>query len=306
MKVLYVEDNPANVFLVKRVARMGNHEIINYIDGNQALSKFEEISPDLVLMDIQLAGDKSGLDVVKELRSRGVKTPIIAVTAYAMVGDKERCIEAGCDDYLAKPLPIPRLVEMFKEYSEAASSKAPAVEAKPAPSAPEKTETPVAEAKSETEKSEIPVTEAKVEHEKSETPVAEVKSETEKPETPVAETKSETEKSETPVAETKSELETSTSDGSEISVTDPDATMQLKTEPEAAAPETTASSDSVTQPEVPASTGDETTKKDDTPTEPRKDDTSVQNELAKNATSADTDSNVAETLDSVTEVPTGE
>ena len=309
MKVLYVEDNPANVFLVKRVARMGNHEIINYIDGNQALSKFEEISPDLVLMDIQLAGDKSGLDVVKELRSRGVKTPIIAVTAYAMVGDKERCIEAGCDDYLAKPLPIPRLVEMFKEYSEAASSKAPAVEAKPAPAAPEKTETPVAEIKSETEKSTTPVAEAKVEHEKSETPVAEVKSETEKSTTPVAEAKVEHEKSETPLAEVKSEPEASTSDGSEISVTDPDATVQLKTEPEAAAPETTITSESeasANTTEAPSSTSDETTKKDDTPTEPRKDDTSGQNELAKNATSADTDSNVAETLDSVTEVPTGE
>jgi two-component system cell cycle response regulator DivK len=117
MKVLYVEDNPANVFLVKRVARMGNHEIINYIDGGQALKKYDDINPDLVLMDIQLAGDKSGLDVVRELRARGIKTPIIAVTAYAMVGDKERCIDAGCDDYLAKPLPIPRLVEIFDAHN---------------------------------------------------------------------------------------------------------------------------------------------------------------------------------------------
>lgn len=123
MKILYVEDNPANVFLVKRVARMGSHEIINYIDGDQALDKFDEISPSLVLMDIQLAGDKSGLDVVKILRERGVKTPIIAVTAYAMVGDKERCIAAGCTDYLAKPLPIQQLVKMFEHYSKIDASK---------------------------------------------------------------------------------------------------------------------------------------------------------------------------------------
>lgn len=128
MKVLYVEDNPANVFLVKRVARMGNHEIVNYIDGDKALEKFDEINPDLVLMDIQLAGSKSGLDVVKALRARGVKTPVIAVTAYAMVGDKERCIAAGCDDYLPKPLPIQRLVEMFKDYAEAASKANPVTE----------------------------------------------------------------------------------------------------------------------------------------------------------------------------------
>jgi two-component system, cell cycle response regulator DivK len=131
MKVLYVEDNPANVFLVKRVARMGNHEIINYIDGGQALKKYDEINPDLVLMDIQLAGDKSGLDVVRELRARGVKTPIIAVTAYAMVGDKERCIDAGCDDYLAKPLPIPRLVEIFEAHNRRVLASKPAIEVTP-------------------------------------------------------------------------------------------------------------------------------------------------------------------------------
>lgn len=124
MKVLYVEDNPANVFLVKRVAKMGQHEIVNYIDGDQAIQKFEDINPDLVLMDIQLAGGMSGLDVVKKLREKGFETPIIAVTAYAMVGDKERCIEAGCTDYLAKPLPIPRLVELFKHYSDEAEAKA--------------------------------------------------------------------------------------------------------------------------------------------------------------------------------------
>ncbi|MGJ3240304.1 MAG: response regulator [Anaerolineae bacterium] len=147
MKILYVEDNPANVFLVKRVARMGSHEIINYIDGNQALRKFDEINPDLVLMDIQLAGDKSGLDVVRELRSRGVQTPIIAVTAYAMVGDRERCIEAGCDDYLAKPLPIPRLVEIFQSYQEQVTQSMPAqttVEVSAVPERSSKTE-PISE-----------------------------------------------------------------------------------------------------------------------------------------------------------------
>lgn len=117
MRILYVEDNPANVFLVKRVARMGKHEVINYIDGGQALKKFDDIKPDLILMDIQLAGDIGGLDVVRELRAKGVKTSIIAVTAYAMVGDKERCLDAGCDDYLAKPLPIAQLVKIFEEYS---------------------------------------------------------------------------------------------------------------------------------------------------------------------------------------------
>ncbi|MFW5708741.1 MAG: response regulator [Chloroflexota bacterium] len=113
MRILYVEDNLANVSLVKRIAR--GDEVINYIDGEDALIYIERDNPDIVLMDVQLAGRMSGLDVVRELRDRGFTLPIIAVTAYAMVGDRERCLAAGCDDYIAKPLPIPRLLEIFEE-----------------------------------------------------------------------------------------------------------------------------------------------------------------------------------------------
>lgn len=117
MRVLYVEDNPANVFLVKRVAKMGSHEIINFVDGTEALSRYASINPDLVLMDIQISGELNGLDVVRRLRADGITTPIIAVTAYAMVGDRERCIAAGCTDYMAKPLPIAQLVQLLQHYA---------------------------------------------------------------------------------------------------------------------------------------------------------------------------------------------
>lgn len=116
MHILYVEDNQTNVLLVRRIAKMGNHTITNLIDGADALEQIDELKPDLILMDVQLSGDLSGLDVTEELRKRGYKTPIIAVTAYAMVGDKERCLEAGCDVYMPKPLPIPELIQMFGEY----------------------------------------------------------------------------------------------------------------------------------------------------------------------------------------------
>lgn len=117
MKIMYVEDNPANLFLVKRIARQGGHDVINFVDGNEALKNFHETAPDLVLMDVQLSGEINGLQVVERLRQQGVSTPIIAVTAYAMVGDRERCMEAGCDDYIAKPIPIARLLEIFERYS---------------------------------------------------------------------------------------------------------------------------------------------------------------------------------------------
>jgi len=115
MHILYVEDNMANVALVRRVAR--GHTLTNYIDGQEALDNFDEDSPDLILMDIQLAGKLTGLEVVKELRKRGAAMPIIAVTAYAMVGDRERCLAAGCDEYMAKPLQVPELLTLFAKHN---------------------------------------------------------------------------------------------------------------------------------------------------------------------------------------------
>lgn len=134
MKILYVEDNMANLYLMKRIAH--GHEVVNYIDGKEALDNFDTLKPDLVFMDIQLVGELSGLDVVRILRERGDQTPIVAVTAYAMVGDREKCIEAGCSDYLAKPLPIPEVLALIKRYDPANRPQAG-----PAPEPPDETET---------------------------------------------------------------------------------------------------------------------------------------------------------------------
>lgn len=124
MKIMYVEDNPANISLLQRIARMGGHDVINYTDGEVALEHFAVDAPDLVLMDLQLAGRRSGLEVVQALRERGFKTPIVAVTAHAMVGDRERCLEAGCDAYLPKPLPVAEVVELVKRYESMAQAEA--------------------------------------------------------------------------------------------------------------------------------------------------------------------------------------
>lgn len=114
MRILYVEDKPANLFLIKRVAR--GHDVVNYIDAEEALANFDRDNPDVVMVDVQLAGPMSGLDLVKQLRADGHKLPIVALTAYAMVGDREKCLSAGCDDYMAKPLPIARFLELIQKY----------------------------------------------------------------------------------------------------------------------------------------------------------------------------------------------
>jgi two-component system cell cycle response regulator DivK len=156
MKIMYVEDNPANISLLQRIARMGGHEVINYTNGENALSNFAGDDPDLVLMDLQLEGRMSGLDIVKQLRERGFKTPIVAVTAYAMVGDRERCLEAGCDSYLSKPLPVAELVELVQTYEQKGKAQAEAEPAAPASEATSTKPETLAEAPTNETKADLP------------------------------------------------------------------------------------------------------------------------------------------------------
>lgn len=126
MRIAYVEDNATNLSLVQRVAMMSTHTVVNYTEGEEALRELSYQKFDLILMDVELAGEMNGLEVTRTLRSRGLTTPIIAVTAYAMMGDREKCLEAGCNDYLPKPLPIHELMVMLAKY-EALQNAAPAL-----------------------------------------------------------------------------------------------------------------------------------------------------------------------------------
>jgi CheY-like chemotaxis protein len=116
MRIAYVEDNPTNLALVERVASLNRHTIVPYSEGEIAAQELLREKFDLILMDVELAGEMGGLQVVRRLREGGLKTPIVAVTAYAMMGDREKCIEAGCTDYLPKPLPINDLLILLAKY----------------------------------------------------------------------------------------------------------------------------------------------------------------------------------------------
>ncbi len=104
-KVMLVEDNPQNMKLLEMLLRSKNYILLKACDGEAALDMATREQPDLIVMDMQLPG-MSGLEVTKQLRQMPVfrKTPIIALTAYAMRGDRERFLEAGCDAYLSKPI----------------------------------------------------------------------------------------------------------------------------------------------------------------------------------------------------------
>ncbi|MFQ6122839.1 MAG: response regulator [Dehalococcoidales bacterium] len=115
-KILIVEDDPKNMKLLLMTLRPYGYTLLEAKDGAEALEIAVSNKPDLIIMDIQLP-KVSGLEVTRMLRQMPAfnHVPIIAVTAYAMKGDKEKFIETGCDAYLSKPINPRELPEMVKE-----------------------------------------------------------------------------------------------------------------------------------------------------------------------------------------------
>ena len=115
--VLCVEDNSVNMLLVSRIVEAEGHELVQAEDGMVAERILQDLTPDIILLDINLPG-KSGLELAREFKAnaRLAPVPLIATTAQVLVGDRERCLEAGCDDYLPKPLDIRRLREVLRQY----------------------------------------------------------------------------------------------------------------------------------------------------------------------------------------------
>lgn len=115
MKILYVEDNEDNVYVVKnRFARVGLTVIVA-TDGEQGVALAAAEKPDLILMDLRMPV-LDGWEATKRIKSNPATShiPIIALSAHAMTGDRERALEAGCDDYDTKPVELPRLLEKVR------------------------------------------------------------------------------------------------------------------------------------------------------------------------------------------------
>lgn len=116
-KVLCVEDNPVNMLLVSRIVEAEGHQLIKAADATAAEAILSDVVPDIILLDINLPG-KNGLELAQAFKAddRLAPVPLIATTAQVLVGDRERCLEAGCDDYLPKPLDIRKLREVLRHY----------------------------------------------------------------------------------------------------------------------------------------------------------------------------------------------
>jgi len=115
--VLCIEDNPVNMILVERIVEAEGHQLVKAVDGPAALDYLAGAEPDIILLDINLPGI-DGLELARRFKAddRLAPIPLIATTAQVLVGDRERCLEAGCDDYLPKPLDIRKLREVMRLY----------------------------------------------------------------------------------------------------------------------------------------------------------------------------------------------
>ncbi len=104
-KILYVEDNPQNMRLVKKILMAAGYQVLEATEGLAGVAIAAREQPDLILMDINLP-DINGLEAAARLKASPQLSwiPVIALTANAMHGDREHCLAAGCDGYLAKPV----------------------------------------------------------------------------------------------------------------------------------------------------------------------------------------------------------
>ena len=115
--ILIVEDEPRNMKLMRDLLQKFGYEIIEAVDGEQGVELARAAKPDLILMDIMMP-KMDGLEATRIIKE-DIKTkhiPIIALTSYAMKGDRERTIEAGCDMYIAKPVDILGVLKAIKHY----------------------------------------------------------------------------------------------------------------------------------------------------------------------------------------------
>ncbi|MCB9451015.1 MAG: response regulator [Anaerolineaceae bacterium] len=116
-RILYVEDNPQNMRLVRKILRSAGYEVLEATEGLVGVSVAAREVPDLILMDINLP-DITGLEATTRLKAspRLSWIPVIAVTANAMHGDRENCLAAGCDGYLSKPVMKNELLQIVATF----------------------------------------------------------------------------------------------------------------------------------------------------------------------------------------------
>jgi two-component system cell cycle response regulator DivK len=117
MKILYVEDNDDNVYMLKNRLSRAGFIVLIAPDGMQGIAMATSEQPDLILMDLTLP-DIDGEEATRRIKAHPATKhiPVIALTAHAMSGDREKAMAAGCDDFDTKPVDMPRLLEKIAAF----------------------------------------------------------------------------------------------------------------------------------------------------------------------------------------------
>jgi len=116
-KILIVEDNEKNMYLISFILKKNSYEVIEATNGEEGVELAIKERPDLILMDIQLPGI-DGLEAIKRIRASKAdgEIPIIALTSYAMTGDKEKALAAGFTGYIEKPIVPETFIAEIEKY----------------------------------------------------------------------------------------------------------------------------------------------------------------------------------------------
>jgi len=119
---LYVEDNPENRLLIRRILVAEGFKVVEAVNAAQALECLQSVRPDLILMDINLP-EVDGYTLTARIKAKPELShiPIVALTANVMRGDRERTLEAGCDGYIQKPIDVDSLPEQINRFLREAS-----------------------------------------------------------------------------------------------------------------------------------------------------------------------------------------
>ena len=123
MKLLYVEDNEDNIFMLKNRLSRAGHIVLIATDGAQGVAMAASERPDLILMDLSLPV-LDGWEATRRIKTAPEtrNIPVIALTAHAMSGDREKALSAGCDDFDTKPIDLPRLLGKIKALADRTAS----------------------------------------------------------------------------------------------------------------------------------------------------------------------------------------
>ena len=114
-RILVVEDNTKNMKLVRDVLEYAGYDVVEATTGEDGVRLALELTPDLVLMDLQLPGI-DGMEALRRIRLTEKRVPVVAVTAFAMNADRERAFDAGFDGYVEKPISVRALPQQVSDF----------------------------------------------------------------------------------------------------------------------------------------------------------------------------------------------